>query len=29
MYVMNKFGFMTPIFVVKSELTQIGTFKSP
>ena len=26
---MNKFGFVTPIFVVKSELTQIGPFKSP
>ena len=26
---MNKFDFVTPIFVVKSELTQIGPFKSP
>ena len=26
---MNKFGFMAPIFVIKSELTQIGPFKSP
>ena len=26
---MNKFGFVTPVFVVKSELTQIGPFKSP
>ena len=26
---MNKFDFMTPIFVVKSELTQIGPFKRP
>ena len=26
---MNKFGFVTSIFVVKSELTQIGPFKSP
>ena len=26
---MNKLGFVTPIFVVKSELTQIGLFKSP
>ena len=25
---MNEFGFVTPIFVVKSELTQIGPFKS-
>ena len=26
---MKKFGFATPIFVVKSEITQIGPFKSP
>ena len=26
---MNKFGFVTPIFVVKSELTQIGSSKVP
>ena len=26
---MNKFGFVTPIFVVKSELTQIDPYKSP
>ena len=26
---MNEFVFVTPIFVVKSELTQIGPFKSP
>ena len=26
---MNKFDFVTAIFVVKSELTQIGPFKSP
>ena len=26
---MNKFDFVTPIFVVKSELTQIGPSKSP
>ena len=26
---MNKFDFVTPFFVVKSELTQIGPFKSP
>ena len=26
---MNKFGFVTPIFMVKSELTQIGPFKAP
>ena len=25
---MNKFDFVKPIFVVKSELTQIGPFKS-
>ena len=26
---MNKFGFVTPIFVVKSKLTQIGSSKVP
>ena len=26
---MNKVGFVTSIFVAKSELTQIGSFKSP
>ena len=26
---MNKFGFVTPIFVANSGLTQIGPFKSP
>ena len=29
MHEMNKFDFVTPIFVVKSELTQIGPSKSP
>ena len=28
-YEMNKFGFVTPNFVINSELTQIGPFKSP